>query len=62
VKTPEIPPEARLRSECRQCHAKAGEWCKNYKGQRKPLCKRRGEPEPPAAKKPAPTLFDEVPE
>ncbi len=37
---------------CARCGAKAGERCRNYKGQNKATCRGRGEPPAPPRKRP----------
>lgn len=57
-KHPRPNPQSVLLFACSRCRAAKGEWCKNYKGQRKTLCKERGKPKPPPPKKNnQPTLF-----
>lgn len=43
-----------VKEACRRCRAAAGEPCRNYLGQCKPLCKERGTPAP----KPEPVPAD----
>jgi hypothetical protein len=46
----------RLALPCARCGARAGERCRNYRGQHKQTCPERGKPAPEPAEEP-PSLF-----
>jgi hypothetical protein len=45
---------------CRNCHAPAGQPCRNHRGQREATCPERGTPAPPPPPAPARGLFDHL--